>query len=65
MYIEITVIEYCIPNSFFFFHKIIPRATSRMTTNTDDTAPAMVEVSEVSDIGVLARGLVDVDILEL
>lgn len=36
-----------------------------MTTNTDDTEPAMVEVSEVSDIGVLARGLVDVDILEL
>lgn len=36
-----------------------------MTTNTDDTATAMamVEVKEVSDIGVLARGLVDVVIV--
>lgn len=49
----------------FFLHKIIPRTTSRMTTNSVDTTPAMVEVSEVSDIGVLARGLVDVVILEL
>lgn len=65
MYVEITVIVYCIPNSFFFFHKIIPRTTSRMTTNTDDTAPAMVEVSDVSDIGVLARGPVDVVMLDL
>lgn len=44
----------------FFLHKIIPRTTSRMTTKTDDTATAMVEVSEVSDIGVLTRVLVDV-----
>lgn len=65
MYVEITVIVYCIPNSLFFLNKIIPRTTSRMTTNTDDTATAMLEVSEVSDIGALAKGLVDVVILEL
>lgn len=65
MYVEITVVEYCIPNSLFFLHRIIPRTTSRMTTNNDDTAIAMVEVSVVSDIGVLAKGLVDVVILEL
>lgn len=65
MYVEITVIVYCIPNSFFFFQKRSPRTTSRITTNTDDTATAIVEVSEVSDIGVLAKRLVDVVILEL
>lgn len=44
---------------------MIPRTTSNMTTNTDDTATAMVDVSEVSDIGMLARMLVDVVILVL
>lgn len=56
---------YVIPKRLFFLHKIIPRTTSRMTTNTDDTAPAMVEVSEEYDIGVSARELVDVVILVL
>lgn len=50
MQVVIIVIEHCIPNSFFFLHKIIPRTTSRMTTNTDDTATAMVEVSVVLEL---------------
>lgn len=36
-----------------------------MTANTDITEPAMIELSEVSDIGVLARGPVGVVMLEL
>lgn len=53
---------YCIPNSFFFLQKIIPR-TSRITTNADIIEPAMVEVSEVS--GVFAWTLEDVVVLVL
>lgn len=45
-----------------FFHKIIPRTTSRMTTITDVTATAMVEVS---GNGVLAWTLEDVVVLVL
>lgn len=63
MQIVRTLFVYVIPKCLFFLHKIIPRTTSRMTTITDDTAPAMVEVSEVYDIGVSASGLVDVVIL--
>lgn len=36
-----------------------------MTTNTDVTEPVMMELSEVSDIGMLARVLVDVVMLAL
>lgn len=54
-----------IPCLFFLRMKIIPRTTSNMTANTDDTATAMVELSVVPDIGVSARGLVDVVILVL
>lgn len=59
------LLVYVIPKSLFFLHKINPRIPSRMTTNTDTTKPAMMELSEVSDIGVLARGPVDVVMLEL
>lgn len=62
MQIVIGVIEYCIPN---ILHKIIPRTTSRMTTNTDDTATAMVEVSVVSGTGVFDWTLEDVVVLVL
>lgn len=65
MQIVIIVIEYCIPNSLFFLHKIIPKTTSRMTNNTDDTATAMVEVSVVSGTGVFAWTLEDVVVLVL
>lgn len=40
-----------IPCLFFLRMKIIPRTTSNMTANTDDTATAMVELSVVPDIG--------------
>lgn len=65
MHVVIKVIEYCIPNSLFFLHRIIPRTTSRMTTNTDDTAKTMVEVSVVSGTGVFAWTLEDVVVLVL
>lgn len=65
MHVVIKVIEYCIPNSPFFLHRIIPRTTSRMTTNTDDTAKTMVEVSVVSGTGVFAWTLGDVVVLDL
>lgn len=42
---------------------MIPRRTS--TSNTDDTEATMMEVSEVSVIGVLARRLLDVYLLVL
>lgn len=49
---------YFIPDRLFLIHKMIPRRTS--TSNTDDTEATMMEVSEVSVIGVLARRLLDV-----
>lgn len=42
---------------------MIPRRTS--TSNTDDTEETMMEVSEMSVIGVLARRLLDVYLLVL
>lgn len=63
MYVVIIGIEYCIPKSLFFLHRIIPRTTSRMTTHTDDTATAMVEVSDVSGTGVFAWTLGDIAVL--
>lgn len=65
MLVELIASEYCIPNNFFFFQKKSPRTTSRITTITDITEPAMMELSEVSDIGVLEKGPVDVVMLEL
>lgn len=59
------LLVYVIPKSVFFLHRINPRITSRMTTTTDVTEPAMMELSEVSDIGVLARGPVDIAVLVL
>lgn len=56
---------YCIPKSLLFLHKIIPRTTNRMITDTDDTATAMVEVSVVSGTGVFAWTLEDVVVLVL
>lgn len=65
MQVVVKVIKYCIPNGLFFLHKIIPRRTSSMTTNTDNIAKAMVEVSEVSGNGVFAWTLEDVVVLVL
>lgn len=65
MQVVVIVIEYCIPKSLFFLHKIIPRTTNRMITDTDDTATAMVEVSVVSGTGVFAWTLEDVVVLVL
>lgn len=54
------VFVHVIPNFLFFLHMISPRTTSRMTTNTDVTEPAMVEALEVFVRGVLAKRFVDV-----
>lgn len=54
---------YCIPDRFLFLQKIIPRAISRITTNTDIIGPAMLEASEVT--GVFAWTLEDVVVLAL
>lgn len=51
----------CIPNNLFFLHKIIPRATIRLTTNTGVKEPALVEVSEGT--GVFAWTLEDIVVL--
>lgn len=48
---------------FLFLQKIIPRASSRITTNADIKGPAMMEVSEVT--GVFAWTLEDVVVLVL
>lgn len=44
----------------FFLQNIIPRTTSRITTKTDVTDPAMMEVLEVFVRGVFAWMLADV-----
>lgn len=54
---------YFIPHRLFLIHKMIPRRTS--TINTDDTEETMMEVSEVSVIGMLARRLLDVYLIVL
>lgn len=65
MQIVIILLVHFIPQSLFFLHRINPRIPSTMRANTDITEPAMMESSEVSDIGVLARGPVGVVMLEL
>lgn len=58
-----TLLIYVLPDCPFFLQKIIPRITSRMTTNTDVTEPAIMEVFEGLISGVLAKMLVDVVLL--
>lgn len=59
------LVVYFIPKSLFFLHRLNPRIPSRKTTNTDIAEPVMMELTDVSDIGVLERGPVDVVMLEL
>lgn len=66
IFIEMQIDEILLGNVilffFFFLQKTSPRTTSRMTTNTDVTEPATMEVFVK---GVLAWTLVDVVVLVL